>query len=219
MFCGSPAVESIKNNEYEYIRHQVWCFYKANKWKNSEGSLLQGKKLQRCVKRTINLCAVYLAHSVELGPGGKYGSGIFSLCSRIAHSCVPNAHNSWNPTMKRLTIHATRDLKAGDQIFVNYIGNVCRTRQQRAFSLFTKWGITCSCAACTDPKIDQLRYRMLVIDQALAAYTCGASREANFRAVHRIPPILTAKQALNAAEELVQLLKGQGLHGMELCRV
>ncbi|OTA69518.1 SET domain-containing protein [Hypoxylon sp. EC38] len=217
LFCRPSVAENIKNDEY--VRHQVWSFYKAKKWKDSQGNLLQGKKLQRSVKRTINLCVIYLTNNVQLGPEGKYGSGIFSLYSRIGHSCVPNAHNSWNPTMERLTIHATRDLKAGDQILVNYTGNVCRTRQQRAFSLFTTWGITCNCAACTDPKINQLRHRMLVIDQALAAYTCGASREPNFSAIHGIPKIMTAKEALKAAEELAQLLKRQSLYGMELCRV
>ncbi|KAI0834091.1 SET domain-containing protein [Hypoxylon sp. FL0890] len=217
LLCRASLAESIKNNEY--VRYQVRGFYKAKKWKDGQGNLRQGKKLQKFVKRTLYLYAIYLMNNVQLGPGGKYGSGIFSLYSRISHSCVPNAHSSWNPTMERLTIHATRDLKTGDQIFVDYTGNVCRTRQQRAFSLFTKWGITCKCAACTDPKIDQLRYRMLVVDQALAAYTCGASREPNFSAVHRIPQIETAKKALEAAEELVQLLKRQDLNGMELCRV
>ncbi|KAI0120381.1 SET domain-containing protein [Hypoxylon sp. NC0597] len=215
--CLPSAAENIKNDEG--IRHQVWSFYKAKKWKDSQGNPLQGKKLQRSVKRTINLCTIYLTNNVQLGPEGKYGSGIFSLYSRIGHSCVPNAHNSWNPTMERLTVHTTRDLKAGDQILVDYTGNVCRTRQQRAFSLFNTWKITCNCVACTDPKINQLRHRMLVIDQALAAYTCGASKEPNFSADHGIPKIATAKEALKAAEELAQLLKRQGLYGMELCRV
>ncbi|KAI1407037.1 SET domain-containing protein [Hypoxylon sp. FL1857] len=217
LFCRPPVAESIKNDEY--VRNKVWRFYKAKRWQDAQGNLLQGKKLQRSVKRTIKYCTIYLTNNVQLGPGGKYGSGIFSLYGRIGHSCVPNAHNSWNPTLERLTIHATRDLKAGDQIFVDYTGNVCRTRQQRAFSLFATWGITCDCEACTEPNIDQLRYRMLIIDQALAAYTCGASRESDFSAVHRIPKIVTAREALKAAEELARLLKRQKLCGMELCRV
>ncbi|KAI1104095.1 SET domain-containing protein [Jackrogersella minutella] len=214
ILCQLSVTESIR--EDQHIRREAWTFYKNKKWRDRDGNTLQGKKLARAVKKTINLCAIYLTHNVQLGPGGKYGSGVFSLYSRINHSCAPNAHNSWNPTMKRLTLHATQDLKAGDQIFVNYIGHVCRTRQQRAFSLFATWGITCECEACTEPTIDQLRHRMLVTDQALAAYACGASEESNFSAVHGIPRIATPQEALKAAEELVQLLKRQRLYGMEL---
>ncbi|KAI2463048.1 SET domain-containing protein [Annulohypoxylon bovei var. microspora] len=217
LFCQPIVTESIKKDQH--IRREAWGFFKARRWRDKDGNHLQGKKLNRAVKRIINLCAVYIAQNVQLGAEGKYGSGVFSLYSRISHSCVPNAHNSWNPTLKRLTIHAIHDLKAGDQIFVDYTGSVCRTRQQRAFSLSTTWGITCSCAACTEPAIDQLRLRMLVMDQALAAYTCGASKDPDFSAIHGIPRIATASQALKAAEELSHLLKKQRLCGMELCKV
>ncbi|KAI0117005.1 hypothetical protein F4814DRAFT_414855 [Daldinia grandis] len=211
--CSPKMADAIK--ERGFVDNRVWYFYKSKKLKNSDGSLLKGKKLRRIVNKTINLCAVYLVNNVQLGPDGKYGSGIFSLYTRINHSCVPNAYNSWNPTLERLTIHAIHDIKAGEQIFVDYIGNTCRTRKQRGVSLHIAWGITCNCAACTDDTLDQLRYRMLVLDQALAAYECGASEEA-----HRegIPKLETANQAFNTAEELVKLLRRQRLCGMELCR-
>ncbi|KAI0890246.1 uncharacterized protein GGS22DRAFT_150406 [Annulohypoxylon maeteangense] len=216
LFSQPLVTESIKKNQH--VRREAWSFYKIKKWRDNEGNHIQGKKLNRAVKRITNLCAVYLTHNVELGPGGKYGSGVFSLHSRISHSCVPNAYSSWNPTLERLTIHAIHDLKAGDKVFINYTGKVCRTRQQRAFSLSTTWGIVCNCVACTEPAIDQMRRRMLVIDQALAAYACGASRELNFSAIYGIPQISTAKEALEAAEELSQLFKRQRLCSMELCQ-
>ncbi|KAI1461514.1 SET domain-containing protein [Annulohypoxylon moriforme] len=217
LFHQPLVTESIKKDQY--VRREAWGFYKARKWKDKDGNHLQGKKLNRAVKRITNLCAVYLTHNVELGPEGKYGSGVFSLYSRIGHCCVPNAYSSWNPTLSKLTIHAVHDLKAGDQIFVNYTGKVCRTRQQRAFSLATTWGIVCSCIACTEPEIDQLRRRMLITDQALAAYECGASQGADFSAVYGLPRISTAREALKAAEELSHLFKRQRLCGMELCQV
>ncbi|KAF3064258.1 SET domain-containing protein 5 [Daldinia childiae] len=210
---SSKVVGIIKKGGH--VDNRVWCFYKNRKLKNSDGKLLKGKKLGRIVNRTINLCMIYLVNNVQLGPGGKYGSGIFPLYTRINHSCVPNAYNSWNPTLERLTIHAIHDIKAGEQIFVDYIGKACRTRNQRNFSLHTAWDITCNCAACTDDRLDQLRYRMLVLDQALAAYECGASEEAHLEG---IPKLETNEQALKAAEELVKLFKKQRLCGMELCK-
>ncbi|KAI1656743.1 hypothetical protein F4813DRAFT_363125 [Daldinia decipiens] len=211
--CSPKVVDAIR--EGGYVDNRAWCFYKSKKLKNNDGRLLKGRKLRKMVNKTINLCIIYLVNNVQLGPGGKYGSGVFPLYTRINHSCVPNAYNSWNPTLERLTIHAIHDIKAGEQIFVDYIGKTCRTRNQRGFSLYTAWGITCNCAACTDDTLDQLRYRMVVLDQALAAYECGKSEEAHLEG---IPKLETPKQALNAAEELVELLKKQRLCGMELCR-
>ncbi|KAI1648671.1 uncharacterized protein F4817DRAFT_333716 [Daldinia loculata] len=211
--CSHKVTDAIR--ERGFVDNRVWCFYKSRKLKNSDGSLLKGKKLRIIVNKTINRCIIYLVNNVQLGPDGKYGSGVFPLYTRINHSCVPNAYNSWNPTLERLTIHAIHDIKAGEQIFVDYIGNTCRTRKQRGLSLYTAWGITCNCAACTDDALDQLRYRMLVLDQALAAYECGVSEEAHLEG---IPKLETTKQALDAAEELVRLLKRQRLCGMELCK-
>lgn len=148
------------------MNQQVWGFYKARKWKDNTGTLLKGKKLHKAIKTAMNFCTIFRTNSVYLGPEGRYGSGIFPLYGRMNHSCVPNAHASYNPTLKRLTIHAIHDIEAGEQIFINYIGDVCRTHQQRAFSLHNTWGITCDCAACIDPQVDQLRCRMLILDQA-----------------------------------------------------
>ncbi|KAI0380174.1 SET domain-containing protein [Hypomontagnella monticulosa] len=214
--CRFPIEESIL--EDGIIRRLVWRFYKTKKWMDTKGRHLKGKKLDRGVTKTVGLCAIYLTSSIQLGPEGIYGSGIFSFCSRIAHSCIPNAYSSWNPTLQRLTIHASRDIKAGDQIFVDYTGNVCWTSEQRGFSLFSTWGITCQCAACTDPDLKESRHEMLRLDQALAAYECGASSDENFEAVHKIRRITTADEALEAAEELMELLREQKLFGMQLCK-
>ncbi|KAI1779644.1 SET domain-containing protein [Hypoxylon cercidicola] len=212
--------ERIKKDHY--MNQQVWEFYKAKRWIDSKGTLLKGKKLHKTIMKTMDLCTIFRTNSVHLGPEGRYGSGLFSLYGRINHSCVPNTHNSYNPTLKRLTIHAIHDIKAGDQICVDYIGDVCRTRQQRAFSLYNTWGITCNCVACTDPQINRLRCRMLLLDQAmkqaLAAYECGASTQPNFAAIHGVPRVTTAAKALRTTKELVHILKAQGLHGTELCR-
>ncbi|KAI1468740.1 uncharacterized protein F4812DRAFT_424522 [Daldinia caldariorum] len=211
--CSSKVADEIR--ERGFVTNQVWSFYKSKKLKNSDGTLLKGKKLRKIVNKTVNLCITYVLNNVQLGPSGKYGSGLFSLYSRIGHSCVPNAFNCWNPILQRLTIHAIHDIKAGQQIFVNYTGITCRTRNQRGVSLYAVWRIVCNCAACTDDAIDQLRYRMLLLDQALAAYQLGVLHDPHLTGV---PKLATAQQALGAAEELVKLLKRQRLCGMEIRR-
>ncbi|KAL7629027.1 hypothetical protein AAE478_000545 [Parahypoxylon ruwenzoriense] len=212
------STKAEKARDDKVTRGKVGKFYRSQKRKG-EDSLLGGKQEQVFTRKTLKLYAIYRMNSFQLGPEGKYGSALFSLCSRISHSCVPNAYNSYNPTLGQLTIHATADIKAGEQIFLNYTGQVCRTSQQRALSLSVSWGINCRCAACTDPEIDQLRHRMMDLDQALAAYTCGVSKEPSFAATYDVPKIVTAGEALKAAEELRELLEEQGIYGMELCRV
>lgn len=58
-------------------------------------------------------------------PKGEYESdveegGVFALASRINHHCDSNAHNSWNEDTERYTVHASRDIKAGEEITINY---------------------------------------------------------------------------------------------------
>lgn len=218
IFCPSSIIEPLRTDLR--VRNTVWAHYKAKKWKDDDSGhvLSQGPSRRKLVRRTTNLCVKFLVTSVQLGPSGKYGSGVFPIHSRIGHSCEPNAHNAWNPTIQRLTLHATRDIRAGEEVCVDYTANVCRTRRQRAFVLLSSWGVNCRCAACTQPAVEKLRHRMLVIDGALAAYACGASSDPKFALKYGVPSVTTPAQALRAAEELVQLLRKQRLYGMELCR-
>ncbi|KAK3373439.1 SET domain-containing protein 5 [Lasiosphaeria ovina] len=46
--------------------------------------------------------------------------GVYATASLINHSCVPNAHHSWNRGTGRETVHAIRDISAGDEITIAY---------------------------------------------------------------------------------------------------
>jgi len=46
--------------------------------------------------------------------------GIFPNVARINHSCVPNAFYSWNEAIGRLTVHAVKDIKKGEEITIHY---------------------------------------------------------------------------------------------------
>ncbi|KAI1814440.1 hypothetical protein GGS20DRAFT_412994 [Poronia punctata] len=172
------------------------------------GKILKGKRLQDVAKATVKRYGIYNTNRVQMGVEGRYGIGVFPLYSHLNHSCVPNAYNSYNPNIRRLTIHSTRDIRLGEQIFTSYINSFCRTRQQRQ-SMLIHWGFVCSCLACTDPSIEPLRKRMFQLDQSLAVWNSplmnGIARS-------------SARSALQDAMELVGLLNKQGLEGMELSR-
>ncbi|TVY42479.1 SET domain-containing protein [Lachnellula subtilissima] len=46
--------------------------------------------------------------------------GVYPTICLINHSCLPNAHNSWNSDAKCETIHAIRRIKAGEEITISY---------------------------------------------------------------------------------------------------
>ncbi|OKP09612.1 hypothetical protein PENSUB_5001, partial [Penicillium subrubescens] len=41
---------------------------------------------------------------------GSYVGGVYPTVSRINHSCILNAHNSWNSSKEQETIHAIRPI-------------------------------------------------------------------------------------------------------------
>ncbi|KAJ6779592.1 hypothetical protein PWT90_08508 [Aphanocladium album] len=197
------------------LRGKAREWYRKHIRTDTDGSLLKGKRLQDVSKATVKRFAIFLTNRVQMGMEGAYGCGVFALYSRINHSCIPNAHNAYNASIGRLTVHAIRTIHAGEQITVTYIDGSCRTKKQRN-SMLEKWGFVCSCEACTDPSQEVHRQRMHALDQRLAAYSSPMVRLMGRLFAEAAPN--NAFEALQDAEELVNLLKGQGLEGMELCK-
>jgi hypothetical protein len=82
------------------------------------------------------------AHSQSLGiartnvlPLGSNASsgGLFLEASRINHSCRHNAQNTWNENIGRLTIHALRDIEAGQEITVSYLASTSEYAERQRF--------------------------------------------------------------------------------------
>jgi SET domain-containing protein len=46
--------------------------------------------------------------------------GLYSTICLVNHSCLPNAHNSWNSDAKWEAIHAIRYIKPGEEITISY---------------------------------------------------------------------------------------------------
>lgn len=205
-------------------RDNMRRWYKETKIAVSTGETLRGKRLKDALKAMTKRYAIFLTNRVEMGHGAAYGSGLFPFYSRGNHSCIPNSHNAYNPTIGQLTIQSTRQIRAGEQLFLSYIDGACRTNSQRQKQL-NNWGFTCKCQACTDESIGQLRRRMFDIDQGLAAYESPFAQSAS-RGNSPLAPAIARllvmprneSEALSFSEELARLLQQQGLYGMELCK-
>lgn len=73
---------------------------------------------------------------------------IFDAISRINHSCVPNVHHYIDENNVMNCI-AVRPIKAGDQIFINYLsGSEEDDTAKRQNNIKTKWEFDCRCDKC-----------------------------------------------------------------------
>jgi hypothetical protein len=79
--------------------------------------------------------------------------GIFLEACRINHACDNNAQKSWNRNIKRHTVHALRDIKAGEEITIYYLA-AHTGRKNRQMKLQMKFDFICSCRLCSLPSAE-----------------------------------------------------------------
>lgn len=162
----------------------------------------------------LDTVAIFQSNSVTMGETGEYGSGVFASYSRINHSCSPNVHNSYNPTLKKLTVYAIKQINKGEEIVTSYV-NLNRTYEQRKTALRT-WDIDCGCRCCAGLNAAASKRRRELIfdtDQKLAAYAQGIRFGLGF------PVPKNAQEALDVAKGALKLLTDEGLVGMNLTDV
>ena len=86
--------------------------------------------------------SIYEANCYEMGAG----TCICTDASRINHSCVPNAHYSWNCSIKRITVHAVKDIPQNEEITISYCSGL-RSFEERQREL-EPYVFVCNCPAC-----------------------------------------------------------------------
>eukprot|EP01041_Mallomonas_annulata_P006912 gene6912-14039_t len=74
------------------------------------------------------------------------GIGLYLIASMFNHSCVANAHHSFNGTT--LTVRALRDISPGEEVTISYI-DVGRPVWWRRSKLLSSYGFTCHCSRCS----------------------------------------------------------------------
>ncbi|KAF2469942.1 SET domain-containing protein, partial [Lindgomyces ingoldianus] len=100
------------------------------------------------------------------------GAAVFPNAARFNHSCNPNACFTWNPAIQKETVHAIKDIPAGDQITLAY----CDTTHDKATRQWElkHYGFLCDCHACSGDESDSSswaaksaarRYRMMELQQ------------------------------------------------------
>ncbi|KAL8811926.1 MAG: hypothetical protein Q9200_001424 [Gallowayella weberi] len=80
-----------------------------------------------------------------------FQQGIFLRAARFNHSCVPNAHFTWNPVLGCLTVFATQGIHGGNEILINYqYEDAYKSRAERRRNLRQSYNFECNCVACMD---------------------------------------------------------------------
>lgn len=115
------------------------------------------------------LVKIYEANCYEMGSGAC----ICLDASRINHSCLPNAHYSWNEGIERITVHAVMDIFKGEEITISYCSAIC-TLKERARNL-RPYVFNCRCPACrVDTYFGSMsqvrRQQMLELDHEIADF-------------------------------------------------
>ncbi|KAJ2923994.1 hypothetical protein H1R20_g13105, partial [Candolleomyces eurysporus] len=84
-------------------------------------------------------------------------AGIARIGSRFNHSCISDVDVRFDPASFTMRFTATRDIKAGSQIFTSYT-SINKTKAERQVEL-EPYGIQCTCRACINatPQSDKLR--------------------------------------------------------------
>ncbi|KAK8079389.1 hypothetical protein PG997_007207 [Apiospora hydei] len=117
---------------------------------------LSGVKLDEAVAEGIHAFAIYRTNNVATmddpaKPDEVTGGVVYSVFSRINHACDANAAFFYlGVRPQRLGVRALRDIAAGEQVFVSYIGDKAykkMTLEQRRAGL-ASWGFQCRCDTC-----------------------------------------------------------------------
>ena len=85
-------------------------------------------------------------NALPCGPGSPIG-GIYPTISRINHSCLPNAHNSWDSASGCENIYAVRFIRAGEEITIPYDHGGPSDERRR--HLKDSFGFECNCSICS----------------------------------------------------------------------
>lgn len=182
---------------------------------DKQGRKLNTRNLRRASSRTMTRFSIFMINKV----GMVRGEGLFTLYSWVNHSCSPNVAKSYNPTIKRLTVHATRDIKKGDQLFTDYADGTLHSKASRQTWLERNWEFRCQCKSCTNPEEDKLRAQILKLVDRLFLYENPDHPHPELEGSEGPPK--TVRQALEVHEEIAALMKHPAvdLQSFSLCKM
>ncbi|TDZ35716.1 SET domain-containing protein 5 [Colletotrichum spinosum] len=110
---------------------------------------------------------------------GDEVQALFPQVARLNHSCVPNAQGNFNKALGAFTVHATRDIKAEEEITISYLDEHLGLRDSRQSALQDGYGFACNCPACSSATSAAGEARRAETAQKLEKFAELASQDPN----------------------------------------
>ncbi|KAL6922946.1 hypothetical protein FSST1_000220 [Fusarium sambucinum] len=122
---------------------------------------------------------IMITNALPCGSGANGGGAVYPTISFINHSCLANTHHSWNETLGKETVHATRDIAPGEEITIFY-DDVGPSAIRKPW-LKENFGFDCNCSVCLLPpaeleKSDKRRERIQHLDSRIGDPVCMMNR-------------------------------------------
>jgi len=116
---------------------------------------------------------IYKTNALPCSSNSPIGAVYPTICLTNP-SCLSNSHNNWNSAINMETIHASRDIKAGEEITISYVEDI--PYEQRLTKLKSAFGFKCDCELCSLPasaleESDNRRIEIARLDQAIGGPT------------------------------------------------
>ena len=101
-------------------------------------------------------------------------SAIYDHISRVNHSCTPNSSHTFSVVSFSGQLRAVRDIKKGEEIFVNYCDIDVPTAERQ--KKLDPYGFRCACQSCSDPHSDGKLKAIINSAKGMGIYRCMSSR-------------------------------------------
>lgn len=173
---------------------------------------LDDDDVEELVADHVRVMSIFSVNNFRIPP---FDLAVFATASRLNHSCVPNVHHSFNPSLKSTTIYAVKDIQPGEELCATYLGGEAHylVRSERIERLSSHYGFICDCIACMDHTgaSDGRRETMASIARGLDQFERGAKPADPYIPVNDLA-------ALRQAEDLITLMLAEGIQTVELMK-
>ena len=155
----------------------------------------------------MRLLSIFEINSFAAGAG----AAVVATAARMNHSCTPNVYHYWNAATGHLTVHATRDMTAGEEILTCYV-DVCFYTEARQKEL-ERYRFRCDCAAGSmqthSGRQSEKRRQQLCALNGKIVTNCKSSPSVQ---------VDFEQSTLEAVLQIIDILHEEGLTDMELAR-
>lgn len=149
----------------------------------------------------------YNCFSEARSGGGRTDVYLCPVFARINHACSPNCHPQISRATEQLTVHAVKDIKAGEQLFISYIDGAGAVRADRDELLSCTHWVDCECPMCSDAsRTDELQHELYEMYWG-SFYFLGPSRLEKDMVDREVRVAENVEEAIKFCERAVEVMK------------